>query len=80
MLMGYLKARQGQREMHAGVQIAKLSPFRSYVVILMMALSLTIMAILQFRGGTAVYVIVSLTHHPQPCLLSGSPGLGANLS
>lgn len=43
----------------AGAQIAKLTPFRSFVVILMTALSLTIMALLKFKGGTITYVIVS---------------------
>lgn len=43
----------------AGVQIAKLTPFRSYVVTLMTALSLTIMSLLKFKGGTITYVVVS---------------------
>lgn len=45
----------------AGVQIAKLTPFRSYVVTLMTALSLTIMSLLKFKGGTITYAVVSLS-------------------
>ncbi|DBA79742.1 hypothetical protein WJX77_004526 [Trebouxia sp. C0004] len=40
-----------------GAQIAKMTPFRSYVVTLMTALSLTIMSLLQFKGGTITYVL-----------------------
>ena len=45
----------------AGAQIAKLTPFRSYVVTLMTALSLTIMSLLKFKAGTITYVVVSLS-------------------
>ncbi len=45
----------------AGAQIAKLTPFRSYVVTLMTALSLTIMSLLKFKGGTITYAVVSLS-------------------
>ena len=51
-----------------GVQIAKLSPFRSFVVLLMTALTLTIMAMLQFRGGTITYVIVSCPQQAHSCV------------
>lgn len=47
-----------------GVQLAKLTPFRSFVVTTIAALTLTIMAILQFRGGAVTYVIVSHLHSP----------------
>ncbi|KAL0050688.1 hypothetical protein WJX82_005191 [Trebouxia sp. C0006] len=40
-----------------GAQIAKLTPFRSYVVTLMTALSLTIMSLLKFKGGTITYAV-----------------------
>ena len=36
-----------------------MTPFRSYVVTLMSALSLTIMSLLKFKGGTITYVVVS---------------------
>ena len=45
----------------AATQIAKMTPFRSFCVMVVTALTLTIMALLQLRGGTITYVIVSLS-------------------
>ncbi len=50
----------------AGAQIAKMTPFRSFVVTIMTALTLTIMSLLKFKGGTITYVIVSVTASPAP--------------
>ena len=36
-----------------------MTPFRSFVVTVMTALTLTIMALLNLKGGTITYVIVS---------------------
>ena len=36
-----------------------MTPFRSFVVTSMTAMTLTIMALLKFKGGTITYVIVS---------------------
>lgn len=51
---------------HAGVQLAKMTPFRSAVVMAYTALSVSILALLQFKGGVITYVIVSPL--PADCL------------
>ena len=48
-------------ECAAATQIAKMTPFRSFCVVVVTALTLTIMALLQLKGGTITYVIVSLS-------------------
>ena len=54
----------------AGAQLAKMTPFRSFVVTLMTALSLTVMSLLKFKGGTITYVTVSASASEVPCIMT----------
>ncbi len=49
----------------AGVQLAKMTPFRSAVVMAYTAVSITILSLLQLKGGVITYVIVSLRYPAQ---------------
>ena len=50
----------------AGVQLAKMTPFRSAVVMAYTAVSITILSLLQLKGGVITYVIVSM-RNPACC-------------
>lgn len=50
----------------AGVQLAKMTPFRSAVVMAYTAVSITILSLLQLKGGVITYVIVSV-HNSASC-------------
>ena len=50
--------------MHAAVQLAKMTPCRSAIVMLYTALSISVLAILQLKGGVITYAIVSHFHTP----------------
>ncbi len=43
-----------------GVQLAKMTPFRSAVVMAYTAVSITVLSLLQLKGGVITYVIVSM--------------------
>ena len=58
--ISFVCAQHMQPECTAATQIAKMTPFRSFCVMSVTALTLTIMALLQLKGGTITYVIVSL--------------------
>ena len=49
----------------AGVQLAKMTPFRSAVVMAYTAVSITILSLLQLKGGVITYVIVSMRDSAQ---------------
>ena len=47
--------------LHAGVQLAKMSPFRSYVVTTASTLTSIVAVALQLGGGISTYINVSLS-------------------
>lgn len=48
-------------ECTAAIRIAKMTPFRSFCVMVVTALMLIIMTLLQLKGSTITYVVVSLS-------------------
>ncbi len=59
MYLGFRVKPQMYLLMDAGVQLAKMTPFRSAVVMMFSALSIAILALLKLKGGVITYVIVS---------------------